>query len=129
MLGKEHERDPPAEAEREAGEQRVEGVDEDGQGSNSIDIMNFGHETGHETGQSSGPHSVLGHYKFRYVSKLQKLLGQGSGPDTGPYKIPIELHPRKMAAKRPAAKAVQNTAVTYVPAASVVPRWDLTSSG
>ena len=39
---------------------------------NSIDIMNFGHETGHETGPRSGPTSVLGHYKFRHVSKLQK---------------------------------------------------------
>ena len=27
-------------------------------GCNSIDIMNFGHETGHETGPSSGPNSV-----------------------------------------------------------------------
>ena len=40
-------------------------------GVNSIDIMNFGHETGHKTGPSSGPNSVLGQYKFRYVSKLQ----------------------------------------------------------
>ena len=36
--------------------------------SNSIDIMNFGVKTG----PSSGPNSILGHYKFRYVSKLQK---------------------------------------------------------
>ena len=42
------------------------------QGCNSIDIMNFGHKTGNETGPSSGPNSVLGHYKFRYASKLQK---------------------------------------------------------
>ena len=42
------------------------------QGVNSIDIMNFGHETGHETGPSSGPKSVLGHSKFRHVRKLQK---------------------------------------------------------
>ena len=39
---------------------RILGVD-------SIDIVNFGHETGHETGPSSGPRSVLGHYKFRCV--------------------------------------------------------------
>ena len=38
-------------------------------GVNSIDIMNFGHETGRETGPSSGPNSVLGHNKFRHVSK------------------------------------------------------------
>ena len=37
------------------------------QGCNSIDILNFGHKTG----PSSGPTSVLGHYKFRDVSKLQ----------------------------------------------------------
>ena len=37
-------------------------------GVNSIDIMNFGHETG----QSSGPNSVLGHSKLRHVSKLIK---------------------------------------------------------
>ena len=36
-------------------------------GVNSIDIMNFGHETG----PSSGPYSVQGRSKFRYVSKLQ----------------------------------------------------------
>ena len=41
-------------------------------GVNSIDIMNFGHESGHETGPSSAPNSVLGHYKFRHASKLQK---------------------------------------------------------
>ena len=32
-------------------------------GVNSIDIVNLRHET--------GPSSVLGHYNFRYVSKLQ----------------------------------------------------------
>ena len=42
------------------------------QGVNSIGFLNFGQKTGHETGPSSGPHSVLGHSKFRYVSKLQK---------------------------------------------------------
>ena len=62
-------------------------------GVNSIDIMNFGHKTG----PHSGPNSVLVHYKFRYVSKLQKLLGPGSGPDSGPdsgpTKMSIELPP------------------------------------
>ena len=41
-------------------------------GVNSIDIMNVGHDTGHKTGPSSGPNSLLGHFKFRYVSKHQK---------------------------------------------------------
>ena len=40
-------------------------------GVNSIDIMNFGHESGHETEPRSGPNLVLGHYKFRYVARLQ----------------------------------------------------------
>ena len=62
------------------------------QGVNSIDIMNFGHEAGRKTGPSSGPHSV-GRYKLWYVSKLQKWLGQGSGPDSKPRKMSIELHP------------------------------------
>ena len=36
------------------------------QGCNSIDILNFGRKTR----LHSGPNSVLGHYKFRHVSKL-----------------------------------------------------------
>ena len=41
-------------------------------GVNSIVFyMNFGHKTGYETGPSAGPNSVLGHYKFKYVSKLR----------------------------------------------------------
>ena len=55
-------------------------------GANSIDTLNFRHKTG----PHSGPNSVLGHSKFRHVSKLQKRLGQGSG---GPTKMSIELHP------------------------------------
>ena len=31
-------------------------------GVNSMEIMNFGHETVHETRPSSGPNSILGHY-------------------------------------------------------------------
>ena len=36
-------------------------------GGNSIDILNFGHETGLSTGPCSGPSSVLGYFKFRHV--------------------------------------------------------------
>ena len=37
-------------------------------GCNSIDILNFGYKTG----PIFGPNSVLGHRKFRHVSKFQK---------------------------------------------------------
>ena len=40
------------------------------QGCNSKDTLNFGHKTWRQTGPHSGPNSVLGHYKFRHVSKL-----------------------------------------------------------
>ena len=40
-------------------------------GVNSIDILNFGRKTGHKIGPGSGPNSVLGHYKFRHLLKLQ----------------------------------------------------------
>ena len=41
-------------------------------GVNSIDIMNFVLETG----TSSGPNSLLGHYKFGYVSNSENDLGK-----------------------------------------------------
>ena len=41
------------------------------QGCNSIDTLNFGHKIGPKTQPHSGPNSVLGHKKFRHVSKLQ----------------------------------------------------------
>ena len=60
---------------------------------NLKDILNFGRKTGRKTGPNSKPNSVLGHYKFRHVSKLQKWPGPGFGPDSGPTKMSIELHP------------------------------------
>ena len=52
-------------------------------GCNSIDTLNFVPKTGRKTSPRTGPHSVLGHYTFIHVSKLQKWLGPGSGPDSG----------------------------------------------
>ena len=48
------------------------------QGVNSIDIMNFGHETGRKTGPSSGPHSVQGRTKPWVIGSpsLQCCAGQ-----------------------------------------------------
>ena len=45
------------------------------QGSNSIDILNFGPDTGHKTGPSSGPHSVLGLSEFILGPKLLLVMG------------------------------------------------------
>ena len=65
---------------RHQGERRVEGADHPlrlgfevgALGYNSIDSLNFGSKTGCQTGSPSGPNSVLGHRKFRHVSKFQK---------------------------------------------------------
>ena len=49
-------------------------------------ILNFWRRPGHKSEPSSGPNSVLGHFKFRHVSKLITWLVPGFWPDSGPRK-------------------------------------------